>query len=137
MPEAEFVGSMSVSAFTAETVTSLPPDATLLEVADALTSGDVGALALMEDDRVVGVVSERDLAGAIAKRLPIETTKAIEVASTQLVWCDSEATVSDVANEMLEHYVRHVLVEADGVLVGVVSARDLLGAYASAEDETD
>ena len=33
----------------------------------------------------------------------------------------------------MEHYVRHVLVERDGHLVGIVSARDLLGAYASGE----
>ena len=32
---------------------------------------------------------------------------------------------------MMEHYIRHILVEQDGSLVGVVSARDLLGAYSS------
>jgi len=36
-----------------------------------------------------------------------------------------------VANEMMDRYVRHVLVEEDGRLVGVVSARDLLGVYAT------
>ena len=35
----------------------------------------------------------------------------------------------DVAEEMMENYVRHVLVGDDGVLVGVVSMRDLLGAF--------
>lgn len=34
---------------------------------------------------------------------------------------------------MMEHYVRHVLVEHDGRLVGIVSARDVLGAYVSAD----
>ena len=52
----------------------------------------------------------------------------------QLVWCDAESTVAAVAEEMMEHYVRHVLVEEDGRLLGMVSARDLLGAYAAAED---
>jgi CBS domain-containing protein len=39
---------------------------------------------------------------------------------------------------MMEHYVRHVLLEEDGRLVGIVSMRDLLGAYAAADaaDET-
>ena len=49
------------------------------------------------------------------------------------MWCDADADVADVAEEMMEHYVRHVLVERDGHLVGIVSARDLLGAYASGE----
>ena len=49
------------------------------------------------------------------------------------MWCDGEAPVAEVAEQMMEHYVRHVLVEEDGRLVGVVSARDLLGAYAGAD----
>jgi CBS domain-containing protein len=38
-----------------------------------------------------------------------------------------------VATEMMEHWARHALVEEDGRLVGIVSARDLLGAYAAAD----
>ena len=137
MPEAQPVGSMPVSAFTADSVTSLPPDATLLDVADALVAGDVGALALKDHDRVVGVVSERDVVRALAERLPPDTTAASAIATTELVWCDAAASVTDVATEMLEHYVRHILVEEDGQPVGVVSARDLLGAYASADTEPE
>jgi CBS domain-containing protein len=48
-----------------------------------------------------------------------------------LVWCDAEATVEEVAVQMMEHYIRHVLVERDGALVGIVSARDLLGVYSA------
>ena len=57
-------------------------------------------------------------------------TPARDVASTNLVWCDASATVREVAERMMEDYVRHVLLEDDGRLVGIVSARDLLGAYA-------
>jgi CBS domain-containing protein len=54
----------------------------------------------------------------------------MDIASTKLVWCDSTATVREVAEQMMEQYVRHVLLEDGGKLVGIVSARDLLGAYA-------
>jgi CBS domain-containing protein len=62
----------------------------------------------------------------------------MDVANTRLVWCDVESTVAEVAEEMMEQYVRHVLLEDDGGVAGIVSARDLLGAYAAAEapDET-
>ena len=43
------------------------------------------------------------------------------IANTSLVWCDVEATIAEVAGRMMESYVRHVLVEDDGRLVGVVS----------------
>jgi CBS domain-containing protein len=41
--------------------------------------------------------------------------------------------MAEVAEEMMDCYVRHVLVEDGGRLVGIVSARDLLGAYVSAD----
>ncbi len=123
---------MAVMAFVADKVASIDPDATLLETADALAAGDIGAL-VVGTGRPVGVVSERDLVASLARREPPETTTAGEVASTALVWCDATATVAEVAEEMCERYVRHVLVEDDGRLVGIVSARDLLGVYASAD----
>jgi len=128
---------MPISSFIADPVARIRPDASLLEVADALATGDIGALALGDGERPVGVVSERDLVAALAARHPLETTTAIEVATTQLVWCDAAATVAEVAEEMCDRYVRHVLVEENGQLVGIVSARDLLGVYAAADMEFD
>jgi len=49
-----------------------------------------------------------------------------------LVWVDHRASVEEVADEMLQGYVRHVLVGDDGLLVGVVSMRDVIAAYATA-----
>jgi CBS domain-containing protein len=118
----------------ADKVVQVASDATLLDVADALTGADVGALVVMDGDRVVGVVSERDIVHAIGERRWLETARAMDVATKDLVWCDAEATVTEVANEMAERYIRHVLVEREGALVGMVSGRDLLGFYAS-EDE--
>ncbi len=137
MAEQGSVGSMPVSAFLADRVARIAPEATILEVAARLADADIGVLAVSEDHRVTGMVSERDVVRTLAKGMDPATTHAIDVASTELVWCDATATVAEVANEMLERYVRHVLVEQDGRLVGLVSARDLLGAYASADVELD
>ena len=129
-------GSMPVMTFVADAVATVEPGATLLEVADALTAGDIGAL-VVGAGRPTGIVSERDLVAALAKRRDPATTTAADVASTALVWCDATATVAEVAEEMSERYVRHVLVEEDGRLVGIVSARDLLGVYAAADVEVE
>jgi CBS domain-containing protein len=114
-------------------ITSLPSAASLLEVADELAAGDIGVLVVGGPDRVVGVVSERDLVRALAARRDPAVTRAVDVANTDLLWCDNTATIGEVARKMKERYVRHLLVEEDGRLVGVVSARDLLGAYATAD----
>jgi CBS domain-containing protein len=118
-------------------VAMVAPDATLLEVADAMKAASVGALLVSESDGAAGIVSERDIVHALAGRRDPATTRARDVSSTSLVWCDAKATVAEVAEEMMECYVRHVLVEDGGRLVGIVSARDLLGAYASADMSID
>jgi CBS domain-containing protein len=132
------VGALPVAAFAADVVARVAGDADLWQIAEAMVDADVGALAVGREGDVIGVVSERDVVRALAARRDPSGTKATDIAHTQLVWCDSTATVAEVAEEMMEHYVRHVFVEDDGRMVGIVSARDLLGAYAAAEtpDET-
>jgi CBS domain-containing protein len=124
---------LGIAALANDTIIRVPSAASLYDVADALAVGDVGALVVGDPDTVEGVISERDLARAVADRLDLATTRASDIAHRDLVWCDASATVADVATQMMERYVRHVLVEDSGRLVGVVSARDLLGCYASAE----
>ena len=121
----------------ADIIVRVAPSATMLDAVDALSAGDVGVVAVMERGKVLGVVSERDVVGAIAHRRPLDTTLAIDLATKDLAWCDVDATVTEVANEMSERFIRHVLVERDGKLVGIVSGRDLLGFYASEEAELD
>jgi CBS domain-containing protein len=133
MSDATSFGLTPVSTLIAAPVAKVGPDATLFDVVDALRAASVGALVMSDGAGAVGIVSERDVVRALAERRDPATTRARDVATTTLVWCDAEATIADVAEEMMECYVRHVLVEDGGRLVGVVSARDLLGAYASAD----
>jgi CBS domain-containing protein len=127
------VGDMPVSTFASDTVARIEGTADLWRVADALVAADVGALVVGDGTDVRGIVSERDLVRALAARRDPATTYAADIAHTTLVWCDAGATVAEVAEEMMERYVRHVLVEDDAALVGIVSARDLLGVYAAAD----
>ena len=134
MTEATTAGATPISALVADTVEWIAPEANLLEVARALTDAEVGLLVVgQEGGPVLGVVSERDVVRALAAGRDPAVTSVSDVAHTRLAWSDATATVAEVAAEMMDEYVRHVLVEEDGRLVGVVSGRDLLGAYAAAE----
>ena len=128
---------ITVATLAADSVARIAPDANLYDLADALAGGDIGALVVGRGEDVDAVVSERDLVRAVADRSDPETTRVIDVAHRTLVWCDATATVAEVATEMMEQYVRHVLLEENGRLVGIVSARDLLGAYASSDAADD
>jgi CBS domain-containing protein len=125
------IGARSISPLVSDTVTWISPTATLLEVATELSASDIGALVVGDGQTATGIISERDVVHALAAGREPRTTHAGDVASTVLLWCDAEASIGEVAAEMMEHYVRHLLVEEEGRLVGVVSARDLLGAYAA------
>jgi CBS domain-containing protein len=131
------VGALPVSTFAADAVARIDADADLWQIAEALVEADVGALAVGDGDDVQGIVSERDIVRALASRRDPSTTRAVDIAHTRLVWCEASATVAEVAEEMMERYVRHVLVEDDGRVVGIVSARDLLGVYAAADITDD
>jgi CBS domain-containing protein len=125
---------MKVRALMGDDVVFVAPDASLREVAESLVANDIGIVAVGSKNRPVAVVSERDITLAVAQSRDVERTTATDIAHRELVWCDASASVSEVATEMMDRYVRHVLVESDGKLVGVVSARDLLGYYAATEE---
>ena len=135
------VGSQPISTLIGGAVTSTTPDATLYEVAALLAAGSIGALVVDDgsdgEDEATAVVTERDVIRALAELANPAEVLVHTIASTDLVWCDVESTVAEVAELMSSRFLRHVLVEEDGNLVGIVSARDLLGAYAAAEDLDD
>jgi CBS domain-containing protein len=137
MTAISITGSSSISLLIGDDVVRVPADAPLVDVAKVLVGGAMGAVVLGDGDRPDALVSERDLVAAMATGLDPATTSAIEVASTDLVWCDVESTLDDVATEMMEHYIRHVLVEDDGKLVGMVSVRDLLAALCAGASDDD
>jgi len=133
MTESANAGELPITALVADAVTRIAPDATLLDVADALSAGDIGVLVVGDATSVKAVVSERDLVRSMAARRDPGATLVLEIANRDLIWCDATATVGEVALKMMDRYVRHLLVEEDGRLVGIVSGRDLLGAYATAD----
>lgn len=147
LPEEQFqgvaptAGDLPVSTLIAGEVRRTTPDATLYEVAALMTNEGIGALVVDDggdgEEEAIAVITERDIIRALAELADPAETKVHAVASSDLVWCDSEATVAEVAELMSERFLRHVLVEKEGRLLGIVSARDLLGAYAAAEDLSD
>ncbi len=133
MDEIALGGGTPIAEVFGEDIVFVGSDATLIDVAKELSEANVGVVVVGDRTKPSGVVSERDVVHAVAEGRDPGSTRASEVAHSNLLWCDVTSTVAEVTGEMMEHYVRHVLVERDGALVGVVSARDLLGAYA-AED---
>ena len=100
-------------------------ETTVVEVAEALAGDEVGAVGVLERGSLVGIVSERDLVAHLASGSELTRLTAGEVMSTDLVTVSPEATVIEAARTMREAAVRHLPVLSEGLIAGIVSARDL------------
>lgn len=98
----------------------------LVDAAHRLQANDISALMVVDGETFVGIFSERDLARAIAAgELPQEALVGDHV-TTDPITVGPTTGVREAAAQMLETEVRHLPVEQDGRLVGVISLRDLL-----------
>ena len=100
-------------------------DDSLRRLAEIFTAESVGA-AVVRGTHPPALVSERDIVGALADGVDPDGTFARDVMTEDLVVAAPGDLVLDVAARMLDNEVRHVPIVEDGVVVGVVSARDLL-----------
>ena len=114
---------------------AVTPQTSLSEVAELMENDDVGAIPVVEGDRLVGIVTDRDIVvRAIAKGKDPRGMPAAEVSSRELVTVNPEDDLSDALELMARHQVRRLAVTADERLVGVVSQADV--ALEAKEKET-
>ncbi|HEU0303542.1 MAG TPA: CBS domain-containing protein [Gaiellaceae bacterium] len=99
---------------------------TLEEAARRLRAHNVGALMVFDEEGFIGIITERDLASAVAGGHYPETAQVGDYMTMRPITVTPNTDVREVAAQMLETEVRHLPVELDGRLVGVISLRDLL-----------
>ena len=107
-------------------------------VAQALVGNDVGAVLVLRDGALVGVVSERDLTTELmAGDDGDDRLTAADVMTQNLVTVPPEAPLVEAARVMREAHVRHLPVVSDGQVAGMLSMRDLFEVLLrQAEDRT-
>ena len=102
------------------------PHAALAELARQLGEEHVGALVVMDGDRLAGMISERDLVRVLASGDDARDVWIADVMALDVVQVDGSTAIGIAALEMLEHGVRHLAVTSEGRVIGVVSMRDVL-----------
>ncbi|BBY96885.1 CBS domain-containing protein [Mycolicibacterium fallax] len=127
-------GSIVVADLIGDAVVRIPAAASVAEAAKAIVDKGVGVLVVGDEARPTAVLSERDVVRVVAAGDDPSTVRAADIATNKLVWCEAEDSVAKAATRMTDRYIRHILVERAGALAGIVSARDLLGVYASDAD---
>jgi CBS domain-containing protein len=110
-------------------VFAVHPRSSVLDAIREMNHRSIGALLVIEEDELLGIVSERDYARrVILKGRRSDNTLVEEIMSTELISTTAGATLDGCMELMTEHYIRHLPVLKAGKVTGVVSMGDLVKA---------
>ncbi len=104
-----------------------PPDTTVSTAAQLMATKNVGAVMVVEQERLIGIFTERDAVyRVVARGLDAQTTPLSEVMTTSPRTVDPDKTYGFALLMMYENGFRHVPVIENGKLIGIVSTRNAL-----------
>src|SRR5262245_62062449 len=107
-------------------VETIESNATVLDAVERMNEAHIGALLVVDDDRVIGIFTERDvLQRVVAKRLAPETTIVRDVMTRGLVTLTADTSVVEAMMVVTDKRCRHIPVFDGARLVGLVSIGDL------------
>lgn len=108
-------------------VLTCTPQETVLAAASILNDERVGALVVMNAERVVGIVSERDIVRAVAEAGQTALDRPVsQIMTADVVLAKPQEHVDELMERMTDRRVRHLPVCDDGRLLGIVSIGDLV-----------
>lgn len=118
-------------------VHSIVPIASVYEAIEMMAERHIGALPVLQDDKLVGIISERDYARkVILKDKSSKQTKVSEIMTRDVIRVTPRERVDGCIGKMREHHIRHLVVEEEGLVVGMLSLRDLFTEVIAEQAET-
>jgi CBS domain-containing protein len=119
-------------------VYTIDPAADVLQAALVMNEHRVGALVVLDEGRVVGIFTERDvLRRVVAERRDPTRTRVAEVMTAEVVCCSPETGTDEARGAMRDRRIRHLPVaDADGRLLGLVSIGDLNAELQADQEQT-
>ncbi len=117
-------------------IISISPDSSVFEAIKVMADKNVGALVVMEDDKLAGIVSERDYARkVIVKGRSSKSTQVAEIMTADVATTSSDQTVDKCMAMMTEMRIRHLPVVEDDRVIAMISIGDLVQAIIADQKE--
>jgi len=118
-------------------VYSIGPDAKVIEALQLMAQKDVGALVVMEGEKLVGILSERDYARkVILHGRSSQDVSVRDIMTSGVVTVDPSQTVEQCMALVTQRRIRHLPVCEDDKLIGVVSIGDLVKEMIAEQEQT-
>ncbi len=117
-------------------IISVAPGTSVFDAIKVMADETIGSLIVMEDERLLGIVTERDYARkVILKGRSSENTPVSEIMTQDVMTTSSAKTVNDCMELMTERRIRHLPVVEDDRVIGMISIGDLVQAIISDQQE--
>src|SRR5919107_2055888 len=117
---------VEVSEVMTKEVVTVGPHYNVADVASLMDAKGIGSVIVLEDERVLGILTERDILKVIGAGEDPKNVAAHEALSDDLYTIDPDATIEDAASQMTQAKVRHLPVIAKDQIVGIISIRDVV-----------
>ncbi|MFW9807177.1 MAG: CBS domain-containing protein [Candidatus Thorarchaeota archaeon] len=119
--------SMYVRDIMSINVVTMPPDATVFDVATSMSKMDIGSIIIVDRDRPIGIITESDIVRrVIADEKDAKTTIARDIMSSPIIHVEPGTALTEAMRVMARSSIRRVAVLKNDSLAGIVTSRDLL-----------
>ena len=118
-------------------VFSVAPQDSVLHAIEIMATRHVGALLVMSEARLIGIISERDYARkVILQGRSSRDTPVSDIMTADVVTVTADHTVDECMRIITQHRIRHLPVLSDSGVTGLISIGDLVNSIISAQAET-